>query len=41
MHNDSSQLKAVIDDWNRQEADFATNPLRLKAVSEFGMFGSY
>ena len=26
MHNDTSQLKAVIDEWNRQEADLATNP---------------
>jgi len=41
MHNDTSQFKAVIDERNRQEADFATNPLRLTAVSEFGMFGSY
>jgi hypothetical protein len=27
MHHDTSQLKAVIDEWNRQEADLATNPL--------------
>jgi hypothetical protein len=27
MHNGTSQLKAVIDEWNRQKADMATNPL--------------
>lgn len=27
MHNDTSQLKAVIDEWNRQKAEMATTPL--------------
>jgi integrase len=27
MHNDTSQLKAVIDAWNREKADLATTPL--------------
>jgi len=26
LHNDTSQLKAVIDEWNRQKEDFATDP---------------
>ena len=26
MHNGTSQLKAVIDEWNRQKADLATTP---------------
>ena len=26
MHNDTSQLKAVIDEWNRQKANLATDP---------------
>ena len=31
MHNDTSQLKAVINEWNRQKAEMATNPLNRLA----------
>jgi hypothetical protein len=42
MHNDTSQLKAVIDEWNRQKADLATNPLTDSLHKRaFRMCGSY